>query len=323
MKNFFLIIFGGILVVVSGTVIALKTPKLISMIMQEAPNLTGKTIFGVKVTPSVKPIDGTSIAGLKRFVRYTASEEEGLVKSATLSLARSGDHNITAKSFVLVDLKKDKVISESNAEKLLPIASLTKLVTAVIAKKVVKDDTKVRITKEITSIYGNTAEFRIGETFKAEDLYYPLLMVSSNDSAEALARSYGRKQFISAMNDFAQLIGAYRTVFVDPSGLSPDNKSTAEDLAIIYSWIMKNEPDILEITKLKTKVVRAHTWTNPAHFLSWSNYAGGKNGYTDEAKQTGVAVFYMDKVPYLIAILGSKSRDADIVNLLTKVQAGK
>jgi D-alanyl-D-alanine carboxypeptidase len=204
----------------------------------------------------------------------------------------------------------------------MPIASLTKLITAVVSKQLISDNAKVKITNDIISTFGNTAQFKIGETFQAEDLYYPLLMVSSNDAAEALARNYGRQKFIQAMNTFAQSIGAYRTTFKDPSGLSPDNRSTVNDLVTIFSWIQKNEPKLIEITQIKTKTVRVHTWTNSAHFLSWSNYLGGKNGYTDEAKQTSIAVFYMgqDKVPYITVVLGSRSRDADILKLLGKVK---
>lgn len=320
MKNFFFVVIGGTLVVIIGVALLVNGQLILTKFFDKYPDLKGKTLFGLASSVTPKPIDGTSIAGLKRLVRYTASEEEGLITSATLSLSKTNDGVISAKGYLIKNLKDGKIIYQSDAERLLPIASLTKLVTAVIAKRTIKDSTKIKITKEITSVYGNTAQFRIGETLKAEDLYYPLLMVSSNDSAEALARSYGRKRFIEAMNEFAQSIGAYRTVFRDPSGLSPDNRSTAEDVALIYSWIMDNEPEIIEIVKLKSKVVRAHTWTNPAHFLSWSNYGGGKNGYTEEAKQTGVAVFYINKIPYVVVVLGSSSRDADIVKLLGKVQ---
>lgn len=318
MKNFFVVIFGGIIAVSLGVTLFFYSKKTFDTVAKKFPNVTLVGLASAVVDS--KPVDGTSISGMKRVIRYTASEEEGLMTAATLSLPRSSDSSISAKSYLIQNLKNNKVIEDYDENRLLPIASLTKLVTAVVAKKLLKDSTKVKITSEVTSVYGNTAQFKIGETFRVEDLYYPLLMVSSNDSAEALARSYGRKKFIQAMNDFVQSIGAYRTTFVDPSGLSVDNRSTANDLVTIYTWIMKNEPELIEITKEKTKVVRNHTWTNPAHFLSWSNYAGGKNGYTDEAKQTGVAVFNMDKVPYIVVILGSRSRDADIVKLLGKVQ---
>ena len=81
----------------------------------------------------------------------------------------------------------------------------------------------------------------------------PQAMVSSNDAAEAFARKYGRANFVKAMNNFTQEIGAYATYFADPTGLSKNNVSTANDLAIIVDWIRKNDPDILDITLQKTK----------------------------------------------------------------------
>jgi D-alanyl-D-alanine carboxypeptidase len=147
-------------------------------------------------------------------------------------------------------------------------------------------------------------------------------MVSSNDAAEALAQDYGRAQFIAKMNEFAQYIGAYRTSFADPSGLSEKNVSTASDIALILEWLRKNDPGVIAVTMLKTKTVRTHTWTNPTHFLSWSNYAGGKNGYTDEANRTGAALFTIGKAKdiYAVVILGSSARDADMIKLLGKIK---
>jgi len=174
--------------------------------------------------------DGTSISGLKRMVRYTANQEEDLLNAASISLVKTGN-NITAGSYIVTDLTQKKPPFVYNADRLLPIASLTKLITAVVAAKTFEPDDRISITPQIIATYGNTASFRNGETFRAADLLYPLLMVSSNDAAEAFARTAGRTQFLRDMNDFTQSIGAYRTHFSDPSGLSPDNVSTAA-----YIW---------------------------------------------------------------------------------------
>jgi D-alanyl-D-alanine endopeptidase (penicillin-binding protein 7) len=208
------------------------------------------------------------------------------------------------------------------SEFICAIASLTKLATAVVARKLIGADERVTITRDIMATYGNTAYFQVGETFKASDLLYPLLMVSSNDAAEALAQDYGRVQFIRAMNDWAQSIGAYRTYFADPSGLSAKNVSTAGDIALMLEWIRTHDTTIIETTVLKSKTIRSHTWLNPTHFLSWSYYVGGKNGYTDEANRTGASLFAMGKNKniYAIVVLGSSNRDADVVKLLGKVR---
>ncbi|MEA2715254.1 MAG: hypothetical protein QOG91_282, partial [Candidatus Parcubacteria bacterium] len=95
----------------------------------------------------------------------------------------------------------------------------------------------------------------------------------------------------------------------------------ASDLVIILDWLRKNDPSILAVTELKSKTVRNHTWVNPTHFLSLSNYAGGKNGYTPEANRTAASLFTMGKNKDLVAVvvLGSGSRDSDELRLLSRI----
>jgi D-alanyl-D-alanine carboxypeptidase len=266
--------------------------------------------------------DGTTISGFTRTVRYTASEEEDLIGNASLSLPSSADKKVTADAYIVKSITGNGTPMEFNANKIVPIASLSKLVTAIVARQRIASTSRITITRDIMATYGNTGQLKIGETFIASDLYYPLLMVSSNDTAEAFAQYYGRAKFIQAMNDFVQSIGAYRTYFADPSGLTPLNVSSANDLVIILKWIEKNDPGILDITKLKSKTVRSHTWVNPTHFLNWSNYAGGKNGYTPEADRTSAALFTMDhgSDTYAVIVLGSENRDADMVKLLARIE---
>jgi D-alanyl-D-alanine carboxypeptidase len=274
------------------------------------------------VASAITPSDGTSISGTRRTIRYTASEEEDLINAATEALPAGSDPRIGAKAYLLKNLTVGDVTIEHNADKLLPVASLTKLATAVVARKLIDPDDRITIGKKVMAAYGNTANFVPGETMTARDLLYPLLMVSSNDAAEAFALAHGRADFIRAMNDWAQSIGAYRTYFVDPSGLSPDNVSTANDMALILDWIKKNDAFIIETTALKTKTVRVHTWVNPTHFLSWSYYIGGKNGYIPEANRTAASLFTFGKNKniYAAVLLGSSNRDADMVKVLAKVR---
>lgn len=319
MKSFFQIIFGGMLAIVGGIGIFFAGRFVIDKTAPLLANINNSSFMEV-IDSDVT--DSTSISGLKRTVIYSASEEEALMRMATLSLPIGSIEDISAKAYLVKSLDDGSIVVKKDSDRLFPIASITKLVTAIVAKKLYKDTDKIVITKNIYSTFGNTARFRIGETITVGDILYPLLMVSSNDAAEALAQTYGRKAFLKEMNEFTQSIGAYRTSFSDPSGISPDNRSTAEDLFIILSWIMKNDPKIIEITKQKTKNTRTHSWINSTRFLNWSNYSGGKNGYTEEAKNTGIAIFTMGKIkkPYVVVVLNSKSRDIDIIKLLGKIK---
>ena len=300
MKNFFTIVFGGLAVFF----ICLSVIRISDYVPRPSP---------IALHP----------------VLITASEEEDtdVIDSAAQALHTSTT-TVSAKSYIVRDVLHNKIVLEHDAERLMPIASLTKLVTAVVSRKLNDPNTKITVGPKIMMTYGNTAGFKEGETFTANDLLYPLLMVSSNDAAEALARAYDRKRFIQAMNDFTQSIGAYRTYFSDPAGLSPDNVASADDMAHIIEWISVNDPGIIDITRLKSKSVRAHTWENPTHFLSWSYYRGGKNGYLPESDRTSAALFTLKdgakgavEDTYSVVVLGSKTRDADVVSLLEQAKA--
>jgi D-alanyl-D-alanine carboxypeptidase len=322
MKQFFSIVFGGLLAIACGISIAYGGARAWMALKPHVIALSERwniETFTAAATAAIsKTADGTSISGFTRTIRYTADEEEGLISGATQGARTNG--KITATAYYVKNLSTDTEVLDQGGDRILPIASVTKLVTAVIARKVIDPDERIVISRNIMSTYGNTAQFTVGETFAAKDLYYPLLMVSSNDAAEAFAQAYGREQFIDLMNEFVQSIGAYRTVFADPSGLSPDNISSGSDLAIIIDWIRLNDPEIIRMTAEKSRIVRSHTWINPTHFLNWSNYIGGKNGYIPEANRTGVSLFTLGpkKDVYAIVILGSEARDRDVIALLEK-----
>ena len=322
MKHFFYVLFGGISAVALGILISIAGKSAIEKVAPAIAAMTTPISSKDLAASSPQLNEETSVIGLKRYVNYTASVEESLMRAATLSLPSGTVKDIGSKSYLLKNLDEGITVAQFDTDRLLPIASLTKLITAVVADRFMDDNDKVKISKDLIATYGNNAKFKNGEILQVKDLFYPMLMVSSNSAAEALARAYGREKFIKEMNDFVQSIGAYRTSFVDPSGLSPDNRSTANDLVIIMDWINKNNSSIIEITKLKTKTIKNHTWTNPTKFLSWSNYSGGKNGFTDEARNTSVSLFTMGKSKdlYAVVVLGTKTRDADIVKLLNRVR---
>lgn len=221
----------------------------------------------------------------------------------------------------------NEIVNQKDPDRSLPIASLTKLVTAVVSQNLLDPDTVIDIGPKILSTYyGNTAKLTDGEELTAGELLYPLLMTSSNDAAEALALAYGKTAFVKAMNDWAYSIGAYHTYFADPTGLSPENISSAGDLFLMLDWIYKNRPDILAITLTKVKTVGLHDWVNPAHFLNLSSYAGGKDGYIPQAGLTSAALFDItakvgttnQRELLAVVVLGSSNRDSDVLGLLDR-----
>lgn len=198
---------------------------------------------------------------------------------------------VSSLSYLVADLETGKVLLSQNINQQLPIASVTKLMTAIVADETLGLDTKTTVTPEAINTYGTQGELRKGETYSVLELFYPLLLESSNDAAEALAYTKNRSVFISDMNGKAKSIGLLNTIYEDASGLSPHNKSTVTDLFRLTQYISKYREYIFEISTEKKKELGKKVWLSNSRFRSDSDYVGGKNGYTDEALKTQVVLF--------------------------------
>jgi D-alanyl-D-alanine carboxypeptidase len=135
------------------------------------------------------------------------------------------------------------------------------------------------------------SDLKVGDTFALSDIFYSLLLKSNNEAAEAIAITYGRDNFIKLMNGKALELGLSSMSFNDPSGLSPENVSNANDLFSFAKYLYNNQSGIIAVTKTKQYQIPNHSWINISKFINDKDYIGGKNGYTDEAKQTLVAMF--------------------------------
>lgn len=278
-----------------------------------------------KVTKKASTFIASALGAFHDQENIDEEDPYSVIESAKDSLPQSLSKNasISATSYLVIDADTGLLIDERWADRAQPIASITKLVTAMTALTIMNEDARVYITSQALATEGSTGKFRSDDKYTVRELMYPLLMVSSNDAAEAIAIAYGRKNFIKAMNDWAESIGAYHTYFRDPSGLSPDNVASAHDVGIIMKWIADNRPDILDITQTRTKSIRTRTWTNMTHFLNLNTYKGGKNGFTNEAGRTGVSIFETkvrdgSRKKFIIVVLNSKNRDSDVLTLLQR-----
>ena len=199
--------------------------------------------------------------------------------------------NISAGSYIIGDLDTGQIILKKDENKQYSIASVSKLMTALLSKETYKPTDLTTVSMRALATYGQNGGFKIGEKLKIEDLYYPLLLQSSNDAAEILAEQGGPVDFISKMNDKAKILGMSGTIYRDPSGLSPYNASTSSDLFKLANYIYKNQKDIFDTTKIISHKIKNHYWQSNNQFLRESGYLGGKSGYTDMAKETVVSLF--------------------------------
>ncbi|MBY0376840.1 CapA family protein [Patescibacteria group bacterium] len=229
---------------------------------------------------------------------------------------------VSATAYYIGDLETGQKILSKDEDKQLPIASVSKLMTALVSLSVYGPENIVSISKDALKTEGQNGNFRLNEKFKLSDILYPLLLESSNDAAEAIAISNNRADFIERMNDVAKQIGLTSTSFEDPSGLSPNNVSTAEDLFKLAKYVKEKNPEIFKITTNKSYKNSSHTWFSNNQFLKDAGYTGGKSGFTNEAIQTGISTYSLtlgtDTLPRPIAItlLHTTDRHKDVESIL-------
>jgi D-alanyl-D-alanine carboxypeptidase len=247
--------------------------------------------------------------------------------------------NISAKSFLIANLASGDILIEKNYLEKLPIASLTKLMTAVVAHEIIYLGKHITVPtsvlnnrKQETLLINNSTIFEptAGKTYLGLDLLYPLLMQSSNPTADILAASFGTKLFITNMNKKAESLEMNNTTFTDPSGRSAYNISTANDLLKLTKYIYYVRPFLWQITKgipfdnigaiTLGQTIDIKKLKNFNEFIANPMLIGGKNGETDAADQTIITLWNIPtkqgEVPIAIIILGSKNRADDTRQLL-------
>ena len=234
-----------------------------------------------------------------------------------------GAINTSARSAILMDMDSNRILYEENIHEKRSVASISKIMTAVVAIESGKLDDKVVIGDEINDAYGSGIYIKIGEEMTLRDLVYGLMLRSGNDAALAIAKYVGSDvdNFVKIMNDKAKEIGMRSTEFHNPSGLDQEegNYSTAYDMAILTSYAMKID-DYKTITSTKkytlTTNKNTYSWINKNKLLSIYKYTtGGKTGFTEIAKRTLVSTATKDNTNLVVVTLNDGNDWQDHQNL--------
>ncbi len=152
--------------------------------------------------------------------------------------------DISAQSAVVIDKEYGNVLYEKNAHQRLPMASTTKIMTAICAIEEGNLDKKIKISDTAVGVEGSSIYLTKGESLTLRELVYGLMLNSGNDAAVAIAcaLSGSVEEFAKIMNEKAQKIGVKNTSFANPNGLDEEGHyTTAYDLAKITAYAMKNE----------------------------------------------------------------------------------
>ena len=238
------------------------------------------------------------------------------------------DFELGAKSGISVLVNSqgsEKILFEKNSQRILPIASLTKLMTADIVLKNYDLSQEIKISEKAVNQEEKLGKLETGKIFSVKYLLYPLLMESSNDAAYALAEVIGLRTFIDSMNLEAKNLLLDNTHFLNPTGLDSENSndsinySTAKDLVKLTGYLLKEQPLIWEILSTPKFDLYGPELININKLLEEiPGIVGGKTGYTEKALGCFLLV---TKAPnsndYLInVILGSEDRFGEMKKLI-------
>ena len=236
-----------------------------------------------------------------------------ILPSGGLLCSAEGDLSSTsAKAMCVMEMSSGRVLDEKNGDTLLPMASTTKIMTALTAiENCVDLDEVFEISPKSVGISGTSIYLREGEHLSVRQLLYGLMLVSGNDSAVAIAERVGgtTNKFVDLMNKTARKIGAYNTHFDNPHGLdSKTHYTSAKDLALITSYALKN-PIFKEIVTTKnTKITSLEGKTRYLRnknklLFSLEGCIGVKTGFTDDAGRCLVSACENDNMGVVCVVL--------------------
>ncbi len=202
---------------------------------------------------------------------------------------------VSARAYLVADLDSNFVFAEKSSRTQLPIDSLTKLMTAVVLAENIDLRESILVRQEMLGAYGSTEGLAAGKRFRVVELFYPLLMESSNDAAEVLSYFLGRGWTINLMNKKAKALGMDSANFADPSGVDAKNISTAQGLFYLAEYLLNTRLPLLKITKGEDVEtfgeVNFKNLKNKNIFFDEKNFLGGKSDYVISSKYTAIFLF--------------------------------
>jgi serine-type D-Ala-D-Ala carboxypeptidase (penicillin-binding protein 5/6) len=233
---------------------------------------------------------------------------------------------ITAKSALMYDLTTDKALFEKNPKERLPMASLTKVMTAIVSLENPKGDNRYEVKPEHL-VGEDSMGLEAGEILTLEELLFGIMLPSGNDATEVLASSYpgGREAFLKAMNDKAKALGLSDTRFSNPSGLQGDGvqHTTTYDLLVITRYALENFPLFAEIVSKgehylpPTSTHKEFYLTNATNLVTtYPGVKGVKTGFTPEAGLCLITYIDYGGHRMIGILLNSENRRAEMKNLL-------
>jgi D-alanyl-D-alanine endopeptidase (penicillin-binding protein 7) len=290
-----------------------------------------------------KKIDWVSVLGVGLFLvagavfvflpKLNQVANEDLSEGASAIILLTSEEqalDLSAKAAILVSLEGNRTIFSKNPNKALPIASLTKLMTATVVLDNYNLNDTIIISKEAVDTEEPIGGLLVGGEATVQDLLAVMFITSSNDAAVALAENYpfidGSREekiaaFVEKMNEKSRILGLVSTVFFEPTGLAELNLSSARDLTGILKEAAKY-PLLVQFATTREFVLQPGSGFWSSHLSNtnkllevYDNLILGKTGFTDEAMET-LAILLSDSNGgddvFAAVVLGSEDRDKDM-----------
>jgi D-alanyl-D-alanine carboxypeptidase len=248
-------------------------------------------------------------------------------EAQNLELEMDEDFNkdIDANACISVETNLDenqKIIFEKDSNTKFPIASLTKLMTAVVVLDNYDLSQKIILSREADLQAPMKTDFKLGDNFTIKNYLYTMLIESSNKAAFALSEKMGKERFVDLMNQKAKDVGLQNTYFADPTGLSSENVSTINDLVIFTKFIIKNYPVIAEISTIKKYELPnfGEIENTDQLLIDFPEIILSKTGFTNEANGCLLVVLNNSKNNnyFINIILGSGDRFLEMKKLINQ-----
>lgn len=283
------------------------------------------------------------IVGGFRFVTDRAHADPAVVSSVHVAVRSAEDAVVQRPPLVdwsaglVRELQSDTNIYAINDHMRWPLASITKLMTAVVALETLGSNQVVTVSQTAVDVEGVAGGLTVGRRYTTGNLIIAMMTVSSNDAATALAETYDQSvetpeqftsalsktaYFVDAMNQKAVELGMNETVFGDSTGLSMVSQSSAVDLQKLIRYVVATHPEVLEITRHLQNTVRdaagkSYDLRNINALAGRPDFLGGKTGHTDQSLDNLVSLFEFERKTYVIVVFGAQDRFKETETLLT------
>jgi D-alanyl-D-alanine carboxypeptidase len=222
-----------------------------------------------------------------------------------------------ARSYALIDMGTGEILEEKSLSEEVPIASLTKIMTAIVALDLASSDEYFTVTKHASEQIPTKIGVVPGERLRLEELIKAVMLTSANDAAQVISdgidTKYGEKVFMRAMNEKAAFLGLSQTHFTNPQGFdNPEHYSSAEDLAVLTHYALTHYPLFADVFKKDYVFLPADAEHKQFDLYNWNgllgvypDVSGVKIGNTNDAGRTSLVVSKRGGKTLMVVLLGA------------------